>query len=225
MMRDDGEQRVKVWDGGVRLFHWTLVVLFVLSAYSALQDKFGIYADIHLYSGVAMIALVSWRILWGLVGSDTARFGRFVKGPRDTAAYLRDTLSGKAYDMLGHNPLGALSVCLMLLLLLAQAVMGLFASDDMFFEGPMAGSVDSGLSGTLTGIHETLGFVLFGLVGLHILVILLYAGLKKVNLVAPMITGWKRTGPVTERPAIGSPLLALGLFAAVGASVWYLILV
>lgn len=223
-MSDDALKRVKVWDGPTRLFHWVLVVLFVLSSYSAFQDKFGIYANMHLYSGVAIIALLGWRILWGFAGSETSRFSHFVRGPKATAAYCSEAIKGRPSREIGHNPLGALSVCLMLILLLAQASMGLFASDAMFFYGPFSDSIDSGLSGDLTGIHELLGYGLMGLVGLHILAILLYRLLRGTDLLTPMITGWKRVSSELVVPSLVSPWRAVILFGLVAGTAWWGIL-
>ena len=213
--------KIKVWDGGIRLFHWTLVILFALSCYSAFQDKFGIYADIHIYSGVAILALVTWRILWGFIGSETARFSHFVRGPRATLDYLRGALRKAPYERFGHNPLGGVSVVLMLVLLMAQTVLGLYSTDAMLFSGPLAHSIDGGLSEDLTEVHEVIGFTLMGLVGVHILAIVAYRVVRGANLVGPMITGSRQAHENVAAPRIASPLVALGLFAVVAAAVWY----
>ncbi|WP_262692636.1 cytochrome b/b6 domain-containing protein [Kordiimonas aestuarii] len=213
--------KVKVWDGGVRLFHWVLVILFTLSAYSAFQDKFGIYADIHIYSGVAILTLVIWRILWGIVGSDTARFSHFVRGPGATLRYLGKAFRRAPYTRVGHNPLGAVSVALLLMLLLAQPILGLYGTDAMFFEGPLAHTIDSDLAEGLTEIHEWIGYTLLGLVGLHLLAIAAYALIRRANLISPMITGKKQVAQGTAAPKMRSPFLALGLFVIVAAGVWF----
>jgi len=215
-------KKIKVWDGPLRLFHWALVTAFALSIYSAFQDKFGIYADMHLYAGVTILGLVSWRILWGVIGSETARFTSFIKGPKAIRAYLRvKRKPGEPYPWVGHNPLGALSVTAMLTLLLVQSLLGLFASDDMLFSGPFSDKA-GGKAGLITGIHETIGYILIGLVALHILVIIGYAA-RRVNLIAPMIAGTKRAVEGTPAPKMASPLLAMVLGAGVAAAVWLII--
>ncbi|NVJ99046.1 MAG: cytochrome b/b6 domain-containing protein [Alphaproteobacteria bacterium] len=211
--------QIKVWDGATRLFHWALVIAFIFSVYSAFQDKYGIYAEIHTYAGVSVLALVAWRILWGIVGSDTSRFSHFVKGPNAIRAYLR----GEGWDGVGHNPLGALSVVLMLVLLLAQAGMGLFASDGMFFDGPFARDAGS-WSGDLTRWHRWTGYSLMGLAGLHVLAVLWYAGLKKIQMILPIITGSKQFSKAVAAPRLRSPILALGLALGVAFAAWYFIL-
>jgi len=210
---------IKVWDAGIRLFHWALVILFCLSAYSAFQDKFGIYADMHLNAGVATLMLVIWRIVWGLVGSDTARFSQFVKSPIAGFAHMKQMLSGLPYKTIGHNPLGGLSVVLMLVLLLAQAVMGLFASDGMIFSGPLFKEVTGSMSSELTEWHALLGRILIGVAAFHVLVVLAYGVLKRINLVWPMISGKVNAELSASAPTIKPGWLALLLFIAVGAAV------
>lgn len=211
--------QVKVWDIAVRLFHWALAVAFCFSVFSAFQDKFGLYATMHTYAGLGILVLVSWRILWGLIGSDTARFSQFLMGPKAIMAYLR----GEGWSGVGHNPLGALSVVLMLLLLLVQAVMGLFATDDMFFEGPLASRVGD-LAGEITELHEWLGYILMGLVGLHLLVVLWYALVRKMSLIWPMISGTKQLDKTVPAPHLRPAWLAFFLLVPVAVAVWYYLL-
>ncbi len=213
------KKTIKVWDAGIRLFHWTLAILFCLSAYSAFQDKFGIYADMHLNAGIATLILVVWRIVWGVVGSDTARFSQFVKSPTAGFAHLKQMAAGLPYRAIGHNPLGGLSVVLMLVLLLAQASMGLFASDGMIFSGPLSMKVSGALSSSLTSWHALLGRVLIGVVAFHVLVVLVYGIFKRVNLVWPLISGNTGVDPSASAPIMKPGWLALLLFIAVGATV------
>ena len=201
--------KIKLWDGAVRVFHWSLVLLFGLSLYSAFQDKFGIYAEMHYYSGVAIIGLVVWRILWGFVGSDAARFTFFLKGPSGISSYLKGDNSH-----VGHNPLGGWSVILMLLALLIQAVLGLFSSDGMLFGGPFSFYVSD--SNAITNIHEYLGYGLMGLIGLHVLAVLFYELVKKQRLILPMLTGWADFREDADKPRNKSIMFALGIAVAAG---------
>ncbi len=207
-------KQVKVWDIGIRLFHWALVLLFATSLYSAFQDKFGIYADMHIYSGFAVIVLVLWRIIWGVVGSETARFSSFIKSPSSIKSYLKTGKVG-----VGHNPLGGLSVILMLALFLVQAVLGLFSSDGILFEGPLSGYAAD--SSTITNIHETLGFVLMWLVGLHVSAVFFYRVVKKQKLIKPMITGLADACVNEQAPKMRSTSLALIILLLVFAAVYY----
>ncbi len=214
------EKKIKVWDLPTRLFHWVLVIAFAVSSYSAFQDKYGDFAAIHLWSGFTILALIVWRILWGFFGSETSRFTRFLKSPRAAFTYAKSLTNQNAPQTLGHNPLGGYSVVLMLLLLLAQAGLGLFASDGMFFDGPFSGYA-SDYTSNITELHETLGYVLFGLVGLHVLVILFYWIWKKVNLILPMITGNSSVTGDVPQPRVGSKLIALILAGTVTTLLYY----
>lgn len=217
------ENHIKVWDIGTRVFHWVLVILFCMSAYSAFQDKFGIYADMHLYSGVSIMALLTWRIVWGLIGSETSRFGQFMPSPKRLFAYIKtgDT------DRPGHNPMGALSVVLVLLLLIAQVVLGLYSSDGMIFSGPFANSAYATFgmdANDITNLHETLGYVLFGWCGLHVASILFYGAVQKRNLLTPMITGKSVLPDNVSSPKIASPLLAVVCLVMSGLSAWWYVI-
>lgn len=221
----DTQSKVKVWDMCLRLFHWSLAILFALSAYSAFQDKFGIYADMHFYAGYTILILVVWRLLWGFVGSETARFSTFVGSPKAAIIHLRAMITGTPYSEVGHSPLAGYSVLLMLLLLLAQATMGLFATDGMIFSGPLSREVSGALSSDLTKWHKLLGLTLIYLIGLHIFVICLYGFVKKTNLVWPMIVGSARVGAGQAAPVLRSNWLGLLLFFAAGGIVCTLVFI
>ncbi|GHF12936.1 hydrogenase [Kordiimonas sediminis] len=212
-------RKIKIWDLATRLFHWSLVVAFVLAAYSAFEDKFGMYADMHLYSGIAVLILISWRIIWGLIGSDTARFSHFVKSPAAAIRAFGSLVRREPYSEVGHNPLGGYAVILMLVLLLIQPVLGLFSSDDMFFEGPLVSAVDGSLSNRATEIHELLGLFLIGFTIFHVVMIMVYALLKRVDLVRPMITGRAYKPDTEDQPVVRSQILAFILLLVVGSGV------
>lgn len=211
---------IKVWDGGVRLFHWALVILFCLSSYSAFQSKFGIYGDMHTYSGIAILVLLIWRILWGFTGSETARFTSFIHGPRRIIAYMKARSSG---PHIGHNPLGGWSVMFVLLLLVAQVILGLYASDGMLFSGPFAYRTD--YASEITNIHEITGYVLMGWAGLHVVAVLYYRLVLKVNLLWPMITGRAKIVSGMVTPLMASPIKAFVCLAvAAGGVYWWIYL-
>jgi len=70
----------------------------------------------HAYFGYVILILLIFRIIWGLIGSTHARFANFVPGK----VALLNYLSGKSKAVLGHNPLGALSVIGLLAVLLGK---------------------------------------------------------------------------------------------------------
>ena len=203
----------KVWDLPVRLFHWTLVLAFV-GAY--VSNRAGIeYFNVHLWCGYTVIVLVSFRIVWGLVGTRHARFWNFVRGPVKTWRYTLDSLRHREAHTPGHNPLGALMVIALLGSLLVQSVFGLFTNDEIFNTGPLYGYVSDALSLKLTSLHRQLFYWIAAAVGLHIVAVLAHVLLKKDKLIRAMITGRKPAAQVKASDEIRSSRwwLALGIVA------------
>ena len=205
-----------VWDLPVRLFHWLLVLLIGFSWLSGEME----WMDWHFYSGYAVLALILFRILWGFVGSTHARFGDFLYGPAALFDYLRSLPSRTAKKFAGHNPLGGISVVLILLCVLLQASTGLFANDDVLYEGPLYKHVSKELSDFMTTVHKWNFEVLLVLAGVHIAAILYYLFWKSENLVKPMLNGLKRLPAAGAPPKTASLWLALLLFGFCAAAVW-----
>ncbi|MGE0312913.1 MAG: cytochrome b/b6 domain-containing protein [Lautropia sp.] len=195
---------IRVWDLPLRLFHWALVIC-VVGAFVTIQVG-GNWVEWHFRFGYATLALIVFRILWGLFGDRYSRFSSFLYGPARILAYLRGgaAVAGAASppatgaraaagepDSPGHNPLGSLSVFAMIAFLLVQPTLGLFSNDDIASEGPLARFVSKEFSDLLTGLHHRGELVLFLLVGLHLAAIAWYALFRRKNLVRPMITGDK----------------------------------
>lgn len=182
----------RVWDLPTRLFHWTLVILIALSWWSAEYH----YDDLHLYLGYGVLSLLFFRIGWGVVGSSTARFRSFVRGPASVARYVRDRFK---WPVAGHAPLGALSVVALIVMLFVQVGTGLFALDeDGLFGGPLAPLVGIATSDAARELHEELWDFLLALIGLHVAAILLYRLALGKNLLGPMISGKAELEPGVE---------------------------
>lgn len=167
---------IRVWDPLVRLFHWSLVVSFAIAWISA--DE---WDDLHIWAGYAAAALVSFRILWGLVGSRYARFSQFVHAPRTVTAYLKDLMAGREARYLGHNPAGGAMILLLLASLAALCLTGWMYTLDAFWGEEW-----------VEEIHEVLANLLLVLVGLHVAGVALASLKHHENLVRSMITGHKR---------------------------------
>jgi cytochrome b len=211
-------RRLRVWDPWVRLVHWAIVLLLPFSWWTAETDRW----EWHFYSGFTILTLVLFRIAWGFVGSDTARFTRFLKNPIEGLRHLGHFRRRAAATEIGHNAAGGWMVLVLLSLLLAQAASGLFADDLIFTRGPLARWAGEAVSDRATSIHLRVFWLIVGAAALHILAIIAYRLLRGQNLVGPMITGDLKlpvlyNGP---RPRMGHPLLAIGLLAAAAAAVW-----
>ena len=209
---------VRVWDLPTRLFHWLLAACVAGSLVSV--NLGGNAIGWHFRFGYAIMALLLFRVLWGLVGPRYARFSAFPPSPAAALRYLR----GELNDSPGHNPLGALSVYALLAALALQVGTGLFATDDIMWDGPLKALVSNATGEWLTRLHRINRFVVIALVALHLAAIAWYVRVRKESLVRPMITGDKmleRALPAAD--GARERLLALALFGASVAAVWALV--
>lgn len=215
-------QTVKVWDLPTRLFHWTLAPLLIAQWLTAENSS---TMDWHVRGGYAILALVFFRLIWGLVGSETARFRHFLRGPGATLAYFRALLRGESPLHLGHNPMGGWSIIALLTLLLIQAGTGLFANDDILIEGPWYRWVSKETSDWLTTIHRLNFNLLLAMIAIHLSAVLFYLLVKRENLIHPMLSGRKQLPPeqAITAPRMANPWLGLAALAIAGISVWLLV--
>jgi cytochrome b len=208
-------ERVRVWDVPTRLVHWLLVLLVGFSWWTAETSRM----EWHRWSGCTLLGLVIFRIYWGLAGSSTAKFSRFVRGPGVIAGYLK----GGWTVVPGHNPLGALSVIALLLLLATQVLLGLFAVDvDGIESGPLSSYVSFETGRAAASWHEDVFNVLLALILLHIAAVIYYVLARKEALIAAMVHG-KRAYPEPQPPPMQSASvvrLLLGIVLASALTWW-----
>jgi cytochrome b len=164
-----------------------------------------------------MLALLIFRIVWGVIGSDTSRFARFVKNPVEGFRHLAHFGRREPDVEIGHNAAGGWMVLILLALLAAQVGTGLFSNDDGINTGPLAQFVAKPLSDQLSDWHGIIFNVLAVAMGLHVVVVIAYVALKGQNLVRPMITGKKRLPAATPAPRLASPILAAVVLLASAA--------
>lgn len=208
--------RVRLWDGPVRLVHWLLVGLIGFSWWAS-ED----HLDWHQWSGYGIVGLVLFRIYWGFAGGGAAQFSSFVRGPQATLAYLKTVRARTPSTTAGHNPLGALSIVAILLVLLVQVTTGLFAVDiDAYQGGPLSDRVSFETGRKIAELHELSFRALQALVVLHVGAVLFYLVWKRTNLIGPMITGVRRlpSDPGLTRAPLWR--LALGVVLAAAAA-WF----
>lgn len=195
--------RLKVWDLPTRVMHWLLVVSIGVCWWTGLHDQL----QYHLYSGYAALWIVLMRFYWGLVGSSTARFVNFVRGPKAVLDYARTLHRRDTPHVHGHNALGAISVLLMLGLVLAVVVLGLFAVDvDGLYSGPLSSYVSFHDGRHLAHLHYRIFNFLLAVIGLHLLAVVFYYVHKRHNLVFPMISGRRKAVTELEHEMQMAPL-------------------
>ena len=222
MKHRSSKTKVRIWDLPTRLFHW-LFAASVIGAVVTVKVG-GSWMDWHLPLGITALVLLAFRIIWGFTGSRYARFANFIRGPRQTVAYLRAKHDA---DTAGHNPLGAWSVLALLLVVGIQALTGLFTTDEILTQGPLNQFVSGDVASIMSSIHRFNEKPLFILVGLHLAAITVYA-VKGKHLVPPMVTGDKPISSLAPntpaaRDDIGLRAWALVLVVILGSIGWWLI--
>lgn len=207
-MRRRSEGRpVVVWDAAVRLFHW-LTVALVAAAYVTWRLNWMAW---HAYAGDAVLGLVLFRIAWGFLGSETARFSGFLASPRAALKHLAGLLRREPDVQVGHNAAGGWMVLLLLALLLGQALTGILDNNDVADVGPLTGALPAWALDLIDTLHTLLWDTLMAAVVLHVLAIAAYAVLKRHNLSGPMLTGRKWLPDSRQAPRLASLALALVL--------------
>lgn len=212
----NGDRIVVVWDAPTRLFHWLTAVL-VAAAYATWRLN---WMEWHSRVGTVLLALLIFRLLWGLFGSDTARFSHFIASPRTSVRQLAHIFRREPDRQAGHNPAGGWMVLLLLALLLGETLTGVYIDNDIANVGPLTEFTPAPIADAIEVLHATFWNALLAAIALHIAAILVYAVAKRHNLLVPMITGRKTlpAGVVQPRMAglarAGLLLAASGIVAA-----------
>ena len=213
---------IRIWDLPTRLFHWALALcVFGLLITGTLG---GTWMDWHLPLGYATLALLAFRLVWGLLGGRWSRFTSFVYSPAALIAYLRGR--ARTEHRAGHTPLGALSVFALLTVLASQVLTGLMSDDEIGLFGPLVRFVSGDTVSAATGFHKDIGqYLVMGLVALHLMAIAWYALVKRQSLIKPMLSGDKHLPEAVpaSHDALAHRLLAAVLLGLCAAAVFWLV--
>jgi len=196
MNTSNKKEAVLVWDFPVRVFHWLLVISFVGAWLTSEGEALQL---IHYAFGYSACAIILFRIVWGIVGTRYARFTQFIKGPTETWQHIKSLLAGRQPMGLGHNPVGALVMISLMILILLIDVTGYWIIKDFFGE-------------FMSGAHEAISNIAFGFVLIHIAAAIIMSFLQKENLVKSMFNGMKQGSP---EQAIRYPMLIIGIGLAI----------
>lgn len=210
---------IRVWDLPTRIFHWSLATTVVAMVVTAKVG--GNWMEWHVRIGHVVLALLVFRLLWGVLGGHWSRFTSFLYGPSSVLRYLRG--QAPAQHQVGHSPLGALSVFAVLGVLLLQVTTGLMSDDEISFAGPLTRFVSGDTVGAATSFHKDVGqWLVLALVLLHVVAILVYQFGKRHNLVGPMVGGDKTLAEMhpSSNDGIAHRMLALVLAGLSGAGAW-----
>ena len=217
---DDLKRPMQIWDAPTRLFHWAIVVLFCTAW---LTERLN-WMELHLLNGYTVLALLLFRLAWGIVGSDTARFLRFLKSPLAALHHLSRLNHREPDTEIGHNAAGGWMVLVMLGLLCVQVGTGLCANDEVSVQGPLAEAVGPANSDWFSHIHAVNFRLIEAAIALHVLAILTYRVLRGHRLVWPMVTGNKPLPDTLPAPRMASPVKAIGALCAAAGLVVFVVL-
>lgn len=212
------DRKVLVWDLPTRLFHW-LVVALVPAAYvtSRLNSM-----TPHVLVGEALLALLVFRVLWGFFGSEPSRFATFLAPLRAAQYHLAHTFRREPDHHASHNPAGGWMVLLFLFLLFGEVLTGIYVNNDVADEGPFTELVPAPVANAVTALHSIVWDAILAAVALHVVAILIYAVVKRQNLVLPMIIGWKTLPAALPRPrttSVTRAIVCIGCGALAAAAV------
>lgn len=211
--------RVRIWDLPTRLFHWALAVCF--SGLLITGTVGGAAMAFHFRFGYAMLSLLLFRFVWGIVGGRWSRFSSFWFSPQATLDYLKG--KSPAVARVGHSPLAALSVWVLLAFLTLQVATGLVSDDEISYAGPLTHMVSNATVTWATFYHAAIGkLILLALVLLHLGAVAYYTR-RQQRLVSAMVHGDKLFSFPTlpSRDDTKTRLLALLIFTLCTATaVW-----
>lgn len=199
---------IKVWDGFIRFFHLSLITLIITLYVSAEYDQMAV----HLLAAYTLLALVITRLIWGIIGSDTAKLNALFHHPKSV---IKAISSPHAYQHAGHNPAGSYMVLIFFTLIIAQLTSGLMTSDDVFTDGPLVAHVDYSWVSIASSWHKTNFDILLAAIAFHILAIIIYR-IRGKALTKAMITGYAtgiKSGDLAmQQPKLKSPWQAFMIF-------------
>ncbi|MFB3819323.1 MAG: cytochrome b/b6 domain-containing protein [Candidatus Methylomirabilales bacterium] len=218
---------VKVWDLPTRAFHWLLVLLVLVNAFTGLAMPEW-WLGVHNWAGYGLVALMLFRLVWGICGPEYSRVVSFLYPPRDTIEHLRGLVLLRPPHYVGHNPTGALMVFALAGVLTALVVSGLLVLGGEEKQGPLATVVGYSVGATAKQVHHWLTLLLLVMIAGHIAGVVTESLLTQDNLVRAIITGWKRLPPGAPvptpraaRPVLAATLLVVFAGTAVATLNWF----
>jgi len=185
---ENKQGKVVIWDLPTRVFHWLLVTAFILAWLSYDDNRF---MFLHVFAGYAILVLLGFRLLWGIIGTHYARFHTFAHDWRSVTDYLLGLLNGKAMRYLGHNPAGGWAIFAMLVLGLLVSLTGLLVFGGEEGHGPLQGLISYKIGIMSRPVHEFLAWSMLALTVFHVAGVFIESLLHRENLIWPMLTGYK----------------------------------
>jgi len=214
-----GTHSVLVWDAPTRVFHWTLVICFVLAIATGDPDRF---RDLHVFFGYVILGLICFRIFWGFAGSRYARFNTFLYSPLAAIAYMGEVLTGRADRHLGHNPAGSVAIFLMLALGLLICVTGIVVLGAEESQGMFRSLTDRPLGEFTRVLHEALAWLMLAFVLAHVGGVVVESLVHRENLAKAMFTG-RKIGGAGDGIGSSHPRIAVAIIVCAASSALWLL--
>lgn len=189
--------KILVWDIPTRIGHWTLVIAFFVTFFTGDGEKWRLY---HVAIGYAVAGIIIFRIFWGLIGTRYARFSSFLFSPSQAFGYLMDLFKGKPSHWLGHNPAGSYAIYILILLGLGTVATGVAVYEEIGGDW-------------LEDAHDALSYCMLGMVGFHVLGVIVGSWAHHENLARSMVTGYKM-GHSEDAIDSSKPYWAIGPIAS-----------
>ena len=201
-MQDKHNSKIKIWDLSLRCFHILLILLIVGSIASAKLNAL----EVHQFFGISLLGLISFRILWGFIGTNYSRFKTFNLSIREALNQFSNKKNNDGYII--KTPLGSYSTIMFILILMVLSISGLFSSDDVLYDGPLA-YLTPKYTSYWVKIHNYSHYILYCLISVHILAILYYQKIKKYNLLQRMFGFYFKIDQNVSKPKSEKPLKGL----------------
>ncbi|MDO9267502.1 MAG: cytochrome b/b6 domain-containing protein [Methylobacter sp.] len=182
----ESQELIKVWDLPLRIFHWLLVAGFFIAYLT--EDEL---LTVHVWAGYLVTGLLAFRLVWGFIGNDYARFSNFLCSPVKSIAYLKDLIALKTRRYIGHNPAGAAMIVLLLVSLLATVITGFAVYGADQAAGPLAG-IGSANEKMWEEVHEFFANFTLVLVVVHVAGVAVESYIHRENLARAMVHGFKK---------------------------------
>ena len=200
---------VLTWDWPHRLWHWGFAGAIVVSLCTGLSDDPGLM-DLHIATGVGIIGLLVFRVGWALWGGRYVRLTQYRTSPAAVWRHVR----GDAAQVAAHSAPGAAMALAMFVCVLAQASSGLFASDDIYTDGPLSHYLSDAGVDLATAIHTRLYWLVLALIVTHLSALGWYAWHHN-PIALSMLHGRSSAGvaSITHHYALRAFITALGAAA------------
>jgi len=210
--------KIRVWDAPTRLFHWTLVGSFLTLWLTSENDQL---LDFHVFAGYLLFGLLLFRLIWGMIGTEHAKFANFLYGWRAVRNYLSTLFSAQPQHFLGHNPAGSLAIWLILLLGLIASLSGIMLLGAEEQHGLLVGWFSFDQSEIIRAVHALSSNIMLFIVIMHILGVIVSSRLHRENLAKAMVTGWKEARTTHPNVATHNWLAGGLLLIIIGFSAFY----